>query len=73
MNETYLNGRISVTSLAAPRDEDLKKIQALSEEDKLALLREALERGENSGFSDKSVDEIWDSALLKAKAKKEKS
>lgn len=73
MTETYLNGKITLTSLAAPTSEDLKKLQALSEEDRLALLNEALERGRNSGVSDKTVDEIWDSALLKAKAIKEKS
>lgn len=71
MTETYLNGKISVTSLAAPTAEDLKKLQALSEVDRLALLNEALERGRNSPASAKTVDEIWDLALLKAKAKKE--
>ncbi len=73
MTETYLDGKITVTSLAAPTAEDIKKLQALSEEDRLALLNEALERGRNSPVSDKTIDEIWDSALLKAKAKKEKS
>ncbi len=73
MTETYLNGKITVTSLAAPTAEDMKKLQTLSEEDRLALLNEALERGRNSPVSAKTVDEIWDLALLKAKAKKDKS
>lgn len=72
MTATYLNGKITVTSLAAPTAEDIKKLQALSEEDRLALLNEALERGRNSPISDKTVDEIWDLALIKAKAEKEK-
>ncbi len=73
MTESWLDGKITVTSLAAPTPEDIKKLQALSEEDRLALLHEALERGRNSPVSDKTIDEIWDSALLKAKAKKLKS
>ena len=67
MTETYLNGKITVTSLAAPTANDIEKLQALSKEDRDALLNEALEHGRNSGVSDKTVDEIWDSALLKAK------
>lgn len=73
MSETYLNGKITITSLSAPTANDLEKLRALSEEDRNTLLNEALERGRNSGVSDKTVDEIWDSALLKAKAIKEKS
>lgn len=73
MTETYLNGKITVTSLASPTAEDMKKLRTLSEEDRLALLNEALESGRNSPVSAKTVDEIWDSALLKAKIKKEKS
>ena len=72
MTKNYLNGKIAVTSLAAPAAEDMKKLRTLSEEDRLALLNEALESGRNSPVSDKTVDEIWDSALLKAKAKKDK-
>ena len=73
MTETYLNGKTTVTSLATPTAEDMEKLQALSEEDRLALLNEALELGRNSPLSNKTVDEIWDSALLKAKGKLQKS
>ena len=73
MTESYLNGKITVTSLAAPTADDKKKLQALSEEDNRLLLKEAIERGRNSPVSNKTVDEIWDSARLKAKAIKEKS
>jgi len=37
------------------------------------LLQEAIERGRNSPVSDKTVEEVWESARLKAKAIKEKS
>ena len=73
MSETYLNGKITVTSLSAPTINDLEKLRALSKEDRNTWLNEALEHGRNSGVSDKTVDEIWDLALLKAKAIKEKS
>ena len=71
MTETYLNGKITVTSLAAPTVDDLEKIQALSQEDRQALLDEALALGRNAQLSNKTVDEIWDSALKKAKAMKD--
>jgi len=45
----------------------------LSEEDRNSLLNEALARGHNGLVSDKTADDIWLSALLKAKAKKVKS
>ena len=70
MSETYLNGKIIVTSLAAPTTADMEKVCALSESERRALLDEALERDRPSGLSDKTVDEIWDSALKKAKAVK---
>jgi len=73
MSKTFLNGKISVTSLAAPTPQDLAKLRALSREERSALLSEAIERGENSGISSKSVDDIWDSALLKAKKLQEKA
>jgi hypothetical protein len=73
MTDTYLNGKITLESLAAPTTEDIEKLQALSEKDRLALLNEALERGRNSPLSNKTVDEIWDSALFKAKGKSQKS
>jgi len=72
MTDTYLNGKITVTSLAAPTADDLDKIQALSQEDRQALLDEALALGRNAQLSNKTVDEIWDSALRKAKVMKDK-
>ncbi|MCP4185071.1 MAG: hypothetical protein GY761_17460 [Hyphomicrobiales bacterium] len=71
MSETYLNGKISVTSLAAPTPEDIKKLRTLSTDDHKALLVEALMRGEESGISNKTVDDIWDSARQKAQKIKE--
>ncbi len=71
MTETYLNGKITVTSLAAPTADDMGKIQALSQEYRQALLDEALALGHSGPLGNKTVDEIWDSALQKAKARKE--
>ncbi len=73
MSETFLNGKITVTSLAAPTPEDIAKLRALSKEEHNALLSEAIERGQNSGISSKTVDEIWDSALQRAKKLQENS
>ena len=67
MSETYLNGKITVTSLAAPNDEDIAKIRALSPEEHRAMIRESLLVGENSGISDRTVDEIYESAVRKAR------
>jgi len=72
MTETYINGKITVTSLSAPTAEDVRILRALSDEDRRVLIDEALERGQNSPVSDKTVKDIWDSALLKAKEKKGK-
>lgn len=66
--QTYLNGKITITSLAAPTVEDMEKIQALSDEERADLVREAIERGRNSPLSDKALDDIWHSALEKARA-----
>ncbi len=63
MTQTYLNGKLTVTSLAAPTVEDMQKIKALSSEDRKALIDEALAIGEHSPFSEKSIDDIWDDAL----------
>jgi hypothetical protein len=73
MSETFLNGKITVSSLAAPTPEDLVKLCALSKDERIALLSEAIERGNSSRISTKSVDEIWDSALRNAKKLQENS
>lgn len=66
MAETYLNGRIALTSLAAPTAEDMAKVHALSEEDRQALMIEAVERGRNSPITDSTVDDIWNEAVARA-------
>jgi hypothetical protein len=68
MSETFLNGKITVTPLAAPTSEDFAKQRALYSKERSTLLSEAIERGLYSGVSTKTVDEIWDSARQKAKA-----
>lgn len=70
--QTYLNGKITVTSLAAPTKQDLEQITALSREERLQLLDEAIERGRNSGTSTKSMEDIWEAAKAKAAAMKVK-
>ncbi|MCW2305769.1 hypothetical protein [Rhodobium gokarnense] len=66
MTETFLNGRITVSSLAAPTAADLEKLRALSEEDRKALIAEAIERGAKSPPSGKTADQIFESARAKA-------
>jgi len=66
MAETYLNGKITLSSLAAPTAEDIEKVHALSADDHRALIHEALDKGRNSPIGNRTVDEIWDSALQKA-------
>ncbi|MEM7619996.1 MAG: hypothetical protein AAF228_05975 [Pseudomonadota bacterium] len=72
MAQTYLNGKITVTSLAAPTVEDMQKIKALSDDERRAMLEEKLERGRNSPVSDKTVDDVWEEALQETRALKEK-
>jgi len=73
MTETFLNGKITVTSLAAPTPEDKRKLRKLSSDEHTALLTEAIERGASSGISDKTVDDIWNSARVKAETVRKKS
>lgn len=68
--QTYLNGKITVTSLATPSVEDMKKIMALSDAERLELVREAVERGRNSPLSEETIDDIWHAALEEARLMK---
>lgn len=72
MSETYLDGKITVTSLAAPTADDQRKIDALSNEERKALLDEALERGWNSPIGTRSREEIVQAAKERAAALTEK-
>lgn len=67
MGETYLNGKITLTSLAAPTAEDMAKVNQLSAGDREALAREAIERGRNSPISSATVDDVWNEALAEAR------
>ena len=67
MAETYLNGKITLTSLAAPTAGDMAKVRELSDDDRKALAQEALERGRNSPISDATVDDVWNDALAEAR------
>ncbi len=66
MTKKYLNGKITISSFSTPSIEDLNMINALSDDERRFLLNEVLEQGEDSPISDKSVDEIWHSAMKKA-------
>ena len=72
MSETYLDGKIIVTSLAAPTAADLVALRALSEDERNALLREAVERGRRSPTSHLTMDDVWQRALDGAAALKTK-
>lgn len=67
MATTYLNGKISLTSLASPTSDDLAKIRQLSDADRNALITEALDRGRSSPLSDATVDDVWNDAIEEAR------
>lgn len=67
MAKTYLDGKITLTSLAAPTADDMKKVRALSDDERKALAEEALEQGRNSPLCDATVDDVWNDALAEAK------
>lgn len=68
MSETYLDGKITVSSLAAPTEEDLALIGNLSDAERKQMLFEAIEKGANSPVVDTSMEEIWQNALIRYKA-----
>ena len=68
MSETYLNGKLTVSSLATPSEADLAALAALTPEERRQVLHEALEHRANSGVSTRTIDEIWEAAKAKAKA-----
>ena len=73
MTETFLDGKLTVTSLAAPTAEDNEKLNRLTKEEREQVLFEALERGRKSGISTMTREEIWQAALEKAKSKQQSS
>lgn len=68
MTQTYLNGRVSISSLAAPTEDDLRVLKSLSDEDKAALLAEALKRAEASGPAERTPEDIWNAAKARVEA-----
>ena len=68
MSKTYLDGKLSVTSLAAPTKEDMAKVNALSDDEYKQFREEVRTRARNSPATDITIDEIWDSAVKKARA-----
>lgn len=66
MIQSFLNGRIKITSLAAPTEEDKRVLAALSDADRQLVIAEALERAEASGAGDRTPEEIWEAAKARA-------
>lgn len=62
MSETYLNGRVTFTSLATPSEEDMRLMSNLTESERRQVLKEALEKGCASPLSTKSLQDIWEEA-----------
>jgi hypothetical protein len=71
MSHTYLNGKITVTSLAAPTEEDIANLKQLSDAERKQLLDEHLSSPACNTPSNATMDEIWERALKKARAASE--
>ena len=52
----------SVSSFAVPNTEEIERVNALSPEDRAALLTYILEKSEASGIYEGSLDDIWQEA-----------
>lgn len=66
MSETYLQGALVISSLAAPTAEDAAKLAALTPAQRRAVLAEALEAGRTSGISTRSAEDILAAAKARA-------
>lgn len=58
--------RIRISSFAAPSDEDLALLASLSDDEKAALLRREVLKGSRSGWSGRTMEEIWQEALRRS-------
>ncbi len=67
MSKTYLNGKLTLTSLAAPTSDDVAKIRALSNNQYKQFQAEVRDQAHNSPVTDITVDEIWEAALKEAR------
>lgn len=72
MSRTFLNGRLTISSLAVPTEDDLAAIQDLSHLDYEQFRTEVAEHRRNSPISDRSMDEIFEAALVKSQKIKQK-
>ena len=66
MSETYLNGKVVLSSLAVPTEADMAVWCALSRQEQQAVLVERGQRSHASGTSDRTLDDILVSALEEA-------
>ena len=66
MAEAFLNGRVVISSLAAPSEEDLRILNNLSEEERKTIVSEALQRAETSPKGTRTPEQIWEAARARA-------
>lgn len=57
---------VKISSFASPTDEDLAVWDALTEDERRALLHTELDKGRASGVSSRSMDDLWQEALKRA-------
>ena len=57
---------VNISSFAAPTEEDIAVFNALSDDEKRALLLAEIEKGRASGISERSMDDLWAEALRRS-------
>lgn len=57
---------VQISSFAVPTDADIAVFNALSDEEKRAVLLAEIEKGRASGLSERSMDDLWAEALKRA-------
>lgn len=72
MKNDFLNGKISLTSISTPTEDEMKLIGKLTDKEKSILLDQILKKAQNSPLSNKSIDDIWQTALTKAELRSDK-
>ena len=57
---------VKISSFATPTVEDIAVWDALTEDERRALLHAELDKGTASGVSSRSMDDLWQEALKRA-------
>lgn len=60
---------IKISSFAAPTAEDIAVFESLTDAQRAELIRREVQRGIDSGVSDKTMADVWSEALRRVKAK----